>query len=217
VIEAVEEGVAAGGEEAEVGEQGGDVLGEAGGLAGVEGEKGGPDVAAEVVDADEGEGAGEGEGLGEGDAESEAAGEAGALGDGNLGELGVCGRGGGEGEEGGQAVEVLAAGEVGDDAAVFAVEGDLAVDPFADEAAGGVEERERGLVARAFDGEDHGGESEGLDRINGMGEMKEGIESQKAQKGTEGSGGTKTEKKEKIFSRKGAEGKHKGGGEKKGV
>ena len=155
-IEAVEEGVAAGDEQAEVREQGREVVPEAGGVLGVEGDERRPDVAAEVVDADEGEVAGEREGFAEGDAQGEAAGEAGALRDGDLGDAGVFGLGGGEGEQGGQAVEVFAAGEVGDDAAVFAVEGDLAVNPFAGEAAGGVEEGEGRFVARAFDGENHG-------------------------------------------------------------
>ncbi len=116
----------------------------------------GEDVTFDVVDGEEGLAEGEGEGFGIGDADEQGAGEAGAGGDGDGVEVleGDAGAGDGLADDGDDVAEVLAAGELGDDAAIEGVEVDLAGDDgreglraFADDGGGG-------LVAGGFNAED---------------------------------------------------------------
>jgi len=112
------------------------------------------DVAFEVVDRDEGLVGGEGEGFGEGDADEERAGEAGAGGDGDGFEIGVLEAGAVHGfaDDGGDGAEVLAAGELRDDAAVVGVD-ELAGYDVRQNLAAVADDRGGGLVAGAFDAE----------------------------------------------------------------
>ena len=119
----------------------------------------GVDVAFEVVDGDEGLAGAEGEGLGVEDADKEGSGEAGAVGDGDGVEVGVLESGFGYGgaDDRDDVAEVLAAGELGDDAAVVGVEGDLAGDDVREEIAAGADDGGGGLVAGGLDAEDEAG------------------------------------------------------------
>ena len=121
--------------EVEVGVAAGDDEGKEGGFGVAEQEVGvihedGVDVAFEVVDAEQGFSEAKGEGLGVGDADEQGAGETGASGDSDGVEIlevdaGLGDGGAGDGDD---VAEVLAGGKLGDDAAVGAVEGDLAGD-----------------------------------------------------------------------------------------
>jgi len=81
------------------------------------------DVAFEVVHGDQREVCAEGQGLCEADADEESSGEAWAFGDGYGGEVGVGDAGAlhGLADHGDDGAEVFARGELGDDAAVVAV------------------------------------------------------------------------------------------------
>src|ERR1700759_3790707 len=111
------------------------------------------DVAFKVVDGDERLAEGPGQGLGVADADEQGAGEAGAFGDGD----GVDFRHGDAGfAEGGiddrdDGAEVLAGGELGDDAAVGGVDGDLGGDDVGELAAATLDDGGGGLVEGAFE------------------------------------------------------------------
>ena len=85
------------------------------------------DVAFEVIDGDEGKFLSEGEGFGVGDTDEECARETGTAGDGDGVEVikGDVGLGQGGANNGNDGAEMLAGGQLGDDAAVTGVGGDL--------------------------------------------------------------------------------------------
>ncbi len=106
-----------------------------------------PGVSAQVIYTEEGDVFGHSQRFAQSQPERETAGEAGSIGHGDLGQGSVTGLLGRQFEERGETVEMFAAGEVGHDATVLAVKGNLAVDPFAHRAAHGIKQGERGLVA----------------------------------------------------------------------
>ena len=113
------------------------------------------DVAFEMVDGDEREVGAEGQGLGEGDADEQGSGEAGAFGDGDGVEIGVGDTGSlhGLADDGDDGAEVLAGGELGDDASVVAVD-ELGGDDVGEDLVAVADDGCGGLVAGAFDTED---------------------------------------------------------------
>ena len=117
----------------------------------------GVDVAFEVVDGDEREVGAEGEGLGEADADEQGSGEAGAFGDGDGGEIGVgdVGTLHGLADDGDDGAEMLAGGQLGDDAAVVAVD-ELRGDDVGEDCMAVADDGCGGLVAGALDTEDEG-------------------------------------------------------------
>ena len=114
------------------------------------------DVAFEVVDGDEGKIVGEGEGLGVGDADEQRPGEAGTGGDGDGVEIGEGDAGLGQrgADDGNDGAEMLAAGQLGNDAAVAGVGGDLRGDGGGKRARAALDDGRGGLVAGGFDAED---------------------------------------------------------------
>ena len=114
------------------------------------------DVAFEVVDGDEGDVLRVGQGLGVGDADEQRSGEAGAGGDGDGVEIGEgdAGLGQGGADDGNDGAEMLAAGQLGDDAAVAGMGGDLRGDDRGKRAGAALDDGGGGLVAGGFDGED---------------------------------------------------------------
>ena len=114
------------------------------------------DVAFEVVDGDEGQVVGEGEGLGVGDADQQRSGEAGTGGDGDGVEIGEgdAGLGQSGADHGNDGAEMLAAGQLGHDAAVAGVGGDLRGDDGGKRARAALDDGRGGLVAGGFDAED---------------------------------------------------------------
>ena len=101
----------------------------------------------------------EGEGLGVGDADQQRSGEAGAGGDGDgveigEGDVGLSERGADDGNDG---AEMLAAGQLGNDAAVAGVGGDLRGDDGGERARAALDDGRGGLVAGGFDAEDEAG------------------------------------------------------------
>ena len=116
-------------------------------------QKHGVDVAFEVVDGDERLRERVGEGLGVSDADEERAGEAGAFGDGDGVELphGHLGFAEGSVDDGDDGAEVLAGGELGDDAAVGGVDGDLRGDDVRELACAALNDGGGGLVAGTLD------------------------------------------------------------------
>ncbi len=119
-------------------------------------EQHGVDVAFEVVDGDERLAERVGEGFGVADADEQRAGEAGAFGDGDGVEVGKGDAGFAEGgvDDGDDGAEVLAGGELGDDAAVGGVDGDLGGDDVRELARAALDDGGGGLVAGALDTED---------------------------------------------------------------
>ncbi len=117
--------------------------------------KDGVDVAFQVVDGYEGEIGAEGEGLGETDANQQGTGEARTFGDGYGGEIGVGDARllHGFADDGDDGAEMLARGELGDDAAVVAVD-ELRGDDVGQDFMAVADDRCGGLVAGAFDTED---------------------------------------------------------------
>ena len=106
-------------------------------------------------DADDGEPSGASHGLRGRDAQREACGEARAARDGDLVDPRPSRRLRAPARGAARSAQVLARRDVGDHAAVLRVERDLAVDPLAGDPAARVKDRQRGLVARALEGEDH--------------------------------------------------------------
>ena len=124
----------------------------------------GEDVTLKVVDGEERFVEGEGEGFGVGNADEQGAGEAGAGGDGDgvevlEGEAGLLEGGAGDGlaDDGDDVAEVLAAGKLGDDAAVEGVEVDLAGDNGREGVGAMANDGGGGLVAGGFNAEDQAG------------------------------------------------------------
>ena len=107
-----------------------------------------------MVDGDERLVGGEGEGLGEGDADEERAGEAGAFGDGDGFEVFVLNASAVHGfaDDRRDGAEVLAGGQLRDDAAVVGVD-ELAGDYVREDFAAVANDGRGGLVAGAFDAE----------------------------------------------------------------
>ena len=150
LVSEVEVGVASGDDEGE--ERSAGVFGrEEGGVV----HEDGVDVAFEVVDADEGLREGEGEGFGVGDADEEGSGETGAAGDGYGVEIfeADAGLGDGGAGDGDDVAEVLAGGELGDDAPEVGVESDLAGDHVGEGFGAVANDGGCGLVAGALDAE----------------------------------------------------------------
>ncbi len=116
-------------------------------------------MAFEVVDGDEGKVVGKGEGFGVGDADEKRSGEAGAGGDGDGVEVGEGQAGFGEGgaDDGNDGAEMLAAGQLGNDAAVAGVGGDLRGDDGRESARAALDNGRGGFVAGGFDAEDEAG------------------------------------------------------------
>ena len=116
-------------------------------------------MAFEMIDGDEGKVVGEGESLGVGDADEKRAGEAGTGGDGDgveigEGEVGFSERGADDGNDG---AEMLAAGQLRNDAAVARVGGDLRGDDGGKSARAALDDGRGGFVAGGFDAEDEAG------------------------------------------------------------
>ena len=113
-------------------------------------------MAFKVVDGDEGDVLREGQGLGVGDADQQRSGEAGAGGDGDGVEVveGDVGLGEGGADDGDDGAEMLAAGQLGNDAAIAGVGGDLRGDDRGKCAGAALDDGGSGLVAGGFDGED---------------------------------------------------------------
>ena len=122
------------------------------------------DVAFEMIDGDEWEVVGEGESLGVGDADEKRSGEAGAGGDGDGVEIGEREAGFGErgADDGNNGAKMLAAGELGNDAAVAGVGGDLRGDDGGERARSALDDGRGGFVAGGFDAED---EAAGIDSV----------------------------------------------------
>ena len=121
-------------------------------------------MAFEVVDGDEREIVGEGESFGVGDADEQRSGEAGAAGDGDGVEIGegqvrFSERGADHGNDG---AEMLAAGQLRNDAAVARVGGDLRRDNRGNCARAALDDGRGGLVARGFNAEDEAGAGHGF-------------------------------------------------------
>ena len=138
----------------------------------------GVDVAFEVVDGEEGFREGEGEGFGVGDADEEGAGESWAVGDGDGVEIPEAKAGerfGGFGDGGADdrddVAEVLPGGELGDDAAVVCVEGDLAGDHVREGFGAVANDSGGGLVAGGLDAEDQAGSLRGIGHLIILGEV----------------------------------------------
>jgi len=114
------------------------------------------DVAFEMVDGDEGQGGGKGQGFGVGDADEERAGESGAGGDGDGIQIGEGHTGLGErcAHHGNDGAEMFAAGQLGDDAAIARMGGDLGGYNGAEGMAAAFDNGGGGLVAGGFDGKD---------------------------------------------------------------
>ena len=151
VLRQIEVGVSAGDDEGE--QRPG--RGEGGGML----EQHGVDVTFEVVDGDEGLGKRGGESLGVADADEQSAGEAGAFRNGDGVELlhvcpgfAKCGI-----DDGDDGAEVLAGGELGDDAAVRGVDGDLGGNDIGELACAALDDSGGGFVAGALDSEDEAG------------------------------------------------------------
>ena len=124
-----------------------------------------------MVDGDERLAEREGEGLGVADADEQRAGEAGAFGDGDGVE--VCddadaGFAEGGVDDGDDGAEVLAGGELGDDAAVGGVDGDLRGDDVRELAGAALDDGGGGLVAGALDTQDEAGSASARSRIRCM-------------------------------------------------
>lgn len=119
----------------------------------------GVNVALKMVDGDEGLAGSEGQRLGIKDADQERSGETGALRDGD----GVkvfeadAGLGHGGADDRDDVAQMLAAGELGDDAAIVGVQGDLAGDDVGQGLRTGANDGGGGLVAGGFDAEDQAG------------------------------------------------------------
>ena len=112
------------------------------------------DVAFQMVDGDERQAVGEGQSLGVGDAHQKRSGETGAAGDGDgveIGEgdvgLGECGA-----DHGNNGAEMLAASQLGNDASIAGVGGDLRGNDGAERARAALDHGGGGLVAGGFDG-----------------------------------------------------------------
>ncbi len=117
----------------------------------------GVDVAFEVVDGDERLAQRPCEGLGVADADEQRAGETGAFGDGDGIQVFMpniaphAGFAEGGVDDGDDGAEVLAGGELGDDAAVGGVDGDLGGDDVRELARAALDDGGGGLVAGALD------------------------------------------------------------------
>ena len=113
----------------------------------------GVDVAFEVVDGDERLAQREGEGLGVADTDEQRAGEAWAFGDGDRIQLRHAYAGFAEGgvDDRDDGAEVLAGGELRNDAAVGRVDGDLRGDDVRELAGAALDDGGGGLVAGALD------------------------------------------------------------------
>ena len=109
-----------------------------------------------MVDGDEREILGEGESFGVGDADQQRSGEAGTVGYGDGVEVGEGDAGLGESgaDDGDDGAEMLAGGQLGDDAAVTGMGGDLGGDDGGERAGAALDDGGGSLVARGFDGED---------------------------------------------------------------
>lgn len=137
----------------------------------------GVDVAFEVVDGKEWFAESEGEAFGVGDADKEGTCEAGAAGNSDGVEILKAeagerfgGFGDGGADDGDDVAEVLAGGELRDDAAVVGVEGDLAGDDVREGFGAVANDSGGGLVAGGLDAEDQAG----VDRLaNSMGLLPE--------------------------------------------
>ena len=117
------------------------------------------DVAFQMVDGDEGQVVGEGKSFGVGDAHQKRSRETGAAGDGDGVEiregdvgLGECGA-----DHGNNSSEMLAGSQLGNDASIAGVGGDLGGNDGAERARAALDDGGGGLVAGGFDGQDEAG------------------------------------------------------------
>jgi len=113
-------------------------------------------VGSQVIDAHDRHAPGQTEALGRREAHRETGREPGTVGHGDPGHLLWSHRRQGALQQRTEMLQVLAAGEIGHDAAVGSMQDDLAVHPFTGDSGCGIKDGDCRLVAGTFEGEDHG-------------------------------------------------------------